>query len=319
MFANLVRIVPLPTYVSYNLCVATIGGLAFSQTGAIVLHLTRRWGLAMLGGAMSVVLGNLDGVLQLLERGRLTGMDVWRSSRVVGRFLDPEAATPRRSTSSPSSARFTAICTRISWSSGQHPADRHPARRAPVPVRRPAAARPLPRAGSLVAGLLRARRHGGDQQLGTSHRGVLGSRCWPVAGSRCSRLLPKARLISACASWSLCLPSLRLVLAVLSVHRVAPARAWGMRLAQSSLVGVPHRLRAHAVSRRRAGGAARHRIAAGRMRGAPPGHRGGGLAIDHAAMAGNAVLPLLAAARSAGTLWVAYRDGRTAPNAPVTS
>ena len=90
MFADLVRIVPLPAYVSYNLCIATIGGLAFSQTGAIVLHLTRRWGPAILGGVMSVVLGNLDGFLQLLERGRLTGMDVWRSSRVVGRFLDPE-------------------------------------------------------------------------------------------------------------------------------------------------------------------------------------------------------------------------------------
>jgi YYY domain-containing protein len=89
MFADLLRIVPLPAYVSYNLCVASIGGLAFSQTAAIVLHLTGRLGLAMLGGAISVVLGNLDGFLQLLERGRLTGMDVWRSSRVVGRFLDP--------------------------------------------------------------------------------------------------------------------------------------------------------------------------------------------------------------------------------------
>jgi len=87
MFANMARIVPLPAYISYNLCIATIGGLAFSQTSALVLHLTRRWGLAVLGGAMSTMLGNLDGFFQLLERGSLTGMDMWRSSRIVGRFL----------------------------------------------------------------------------------------------------------------------------------------------------------------------------------------------------------------------------------------
>jgi YYY domain-containing protein len=84
-FANLVRIVPLPSYVSYNLCIATIGGSAFALSGAVVVQLTQRWGLALLGGAMSALLGNLDGFLQLVEKGTLRGMDYWRSSRVVAK------------------------------------------------------------------------------------------------------------------------------------------------------------------------------------------------------------------------------------------
>lgn len=90
MFATLARMIPLPTYISYNLCVATIGGLAFSQTAAVVIQLTRRWGLGLLGGCTAVIFGNLDGFLQFLEKRTLLGMDVWRSSRIVGRFLDPK-------------------------------------------------------------------------------------------------------------------------------------------------------------------------------------------------------------------------------------
>lgn len=82
-FANLVRIVPLPSYISYNLCIATIGGMAFALTAAVVVQITGRWALAPLGGAMSALLGNLDGFLQVIEKGRLRGMDYWRSSRVV--------------------------------------------------------------------------------------------------------------------------------------------------------------------------------------------------------------------------------------------
>jgi YYY domain-containing protein len=85
MFADLARLVPQPTFITYNLCVATLGGLAFSQTCAVVLALTRRWGIALLGGAMSALLGNLDGFLQLIEKGTLRGMDIWRASRVVQR------------------------------------------------------------------------------------------------------------------------------------------------------------------------------------------------------------------------------------------
>jgi len=85
MFADLARLVAQPTFVTYNLCVATLGGLAFSQTCAVVLAITRRWGIALLGGAFSAILGNLDGFLQLIEKRTLRGMDIWRASRVVQR------------------------------------------------------------------------------------------------------------------------------------------------------------------------------------------------------------------------------------------
>jgi YYY domain-containing protein len=84
MFANLARLAPLPSQVSYNLCVVSVGGLAFALTAAAVFQITRRWGVALLGGAMSALLGNLDGFLQLVEKGKLRGMDYWRSTRVVG-------------------------------------------------------------------------------------------------------------------------------------------------------------------------------------------------------------------------------------------
>ncbi len=82
-FANLVRIVPLPAYISYNLCIATVGGSAFALTAAVVVQITQRWALAPLGGALSALLGNLDGALQFFAKGTLRGMDYWRSSRVV--------------------------------------------------------------------------------------------------------------------------------------------------------------------------------------------------------------------------------------------
>jgi YYY domain-containing protein len=85
MFADLARLVPLPAAISYNLSVATVGGLAFAETSAVVLALTRRWALAVFGGVLSAVAANLDGFLQLVEKGTVRGMDYWRSSRVVDR------------------------------------------------------------------------------------------------------------------------------------------------------------------------------------------------------------------------------------------
>jgi len=85
MFANLIRWAPMAATISYNLCVATLGGLAFGQTAWLALTLTGRWWLGVLGGCMSAFLGNLDGAWQFIERGTLRGMDYWRSSRVVAK------------------------------------------------------------------------------------------------------------------------------------------------------------------------------------------------------------------------------------------
>lgn len=83
MLANLARIAPVQTQISYNLCVATVGGLAFAQIAAIALCLTRRLPFAVLSGAALMVIGNLDGFLQFLEKGGFTAFDYWRSSRIV--------------------------------------------------------------------------------------------------------------------------------------------------------------------------------------------------------------------------------------------
>ncbi|HUI27425.1 MAG TPA: DUF2298 domain-containing protein, partial [Candidatus Kryptonia bacterium] len=85
MFANLARLAPVPNHIAYNLCVATVGGLVTSGIVALALRLTRRWPFALLGGAMGAVLGNLDGFFQVWEKGSLTDIDYWRSSRVVAK------------------------------------------------------------------------------------------------------------------------------------------------------------------------------------------------------------------------------------------
>lgn len=90
MFADLARLSGLPTNISYNLCVVTAGGLAFSQVAAAVWGLTRKLPWALLGGAMVALIGNLDGFRQLWEKGSFVGFDYWRSSRIVEVILgDP--------------------------------------------------------------------------------------------------------------------------------------------------------------------------------------------------------------------------------------
>lgn len=85
MLANLARIATLPAQVAYNLCVASVGGLAFAQIAAITWGLTRRLPFAILSGAVLMVIGNLDGFLQFLEKGGFLGFDYWRSSRIVAK------------------------------------------------------------------------------------------------------------------------------------------------------------------------------------------------------------------------------------------
>ncbi len=84
MFANLARCIGLPSSLSYNLCVATLGGMTFAELAAIGLTLTKRLPFAMLTGAMGIIFGNLDGFLQLVQTGALTGFNYFRSTRIVG-------------------------------------------------------------------------------------------------------------------------------------------------------------------------------------------------------------------------------------------
>jgi YYY domain-containing protein len=85
MFANLARLTPVPNHIAYNLCVATVAGLAIGGVVALALRLTQRWNFALIAGGIGIILGNLDGFLQVWEKGTLTQIDYWRSSRVVAK------------------------------------------------------------------------------------------------------------------------------------------------------------------------------------------------------------------------------------------
>ncbi len=82
-FANLVRLSGIPSHIAYNLCIATVGGLGFSEFSALGLRLTGRFFFGLLSGLAALVLGNLDGAMQVWEHGALTPIDYWRSSRIV--------------------------------------------------------------------------------------------------------------------------------------------------------------------------------------------------------------------------------------------
>jgi len=85
ILANLARLTAITAPIAYNLCVATLGGLVFSQLVAVGLMLTRKLSFGLLTGAMGILFGNLDGFLQLVEKGGLTAFDYFRSTRIVGR------------------------------------------------------------------------------------------------------------------------------------------------------------------------------------------------------------------------------------------
>jgi len=85
MFADLARLTPVANHIAYNLCVVTVGGLAFGEAAALGLTLTRRLSFAFITGATLMLIGNLDGFLQLWEKGGFTQFDYWRSSRIVAK------------------------------------------------------------------------------------------------------------------------------------------------------------------------------------------------------------------------------------------
>lgn len=85
MLANLARLTMIPSSIAYNLCVATLGGLVFSELVAVGRTLSGKLRYGLLTGATGMLLGNLDGFLQWMEKGGLTQFDYFRSTRIVGR------------------------------------------------------------------------------------------------------------------------------------------------------------------------------------------------------------------------------------------
>lgn len=84
VLAHLWRLVPIDAAVAYNLCVAMLGGLAFSQAAAIGRALAGSWRHGVVAGLLAMLVTNLDAFVQWWEKGTLYGLDYWRSTRVVG-------------------------------------------------------------------------------------------------------------------------------------------------------------------------------------------------------------------------------------------
>jgi YYY domain-containing protein len=90
LVAVLVRLTGIAPTTAFNLAIPLIFALTFTGAFSIVAGLTRRWWAGLAGGVALVVVGNLDGALQLLDQVRATlahqvplAFDYWRSSRVI--------------------------------------------------------------------------------------------------------------------------------------------------------------------------------------------------------------------------------------------
>lgn len=84
VLAYLWRLMPIDAPTAYNLSVAMLGGLAFSQAAVLGQVLTARWAYGLLAGALAMVVANVDAFFQWWAKGSLIALDYWRSTRVVG-------------------------------------------------------------------------------------------------------------------------------------------------------------------------------------------------------------------------------------------
>jgi YYY domain-containing protein len=84
LFANLTRLTRVAPAVGYNLSLATIGAMAFCAAVSLGSFLGGSRLAGYVSGLALVVIGNLDGAVQLLvEHKALSAFDYWRSTRLV--------------------------------------------------------------------------------------------------------------------------------------------------------------------------------------------------------------------------------------------
>ncbi len=90
LIAVLIKLTGIVPTTAFNLAIPLIFALTFTGAFSIVAGLTRRWWAGIAGGVALVVVGNLDGALQLLDQIRATlahqvpaAFDYWRSSRII--------------------------------------------------------------------------------------------------------------------------------------------------------------------------------------------------------------------------------------------
>lgn len=88
--AALIKLTGIVPTTAFNLAIPTLFALTFSGAFAIVYSFRQRWFLALLGGFLVALLGNLDGALQVLQQLSAFFQHVpvpvfsyWQSSRII--------------------------------------------------------------------------------------------------------------------------------------------------------------------------------------------------------------------------------------------
>ena len=84
IWATLIKLTGVLTPIGFNLALATTVALAAAGSFGLVYHLTRRVSYSLLAPFCLCLMGNLDGLAQVLQRGgKVFPFDWWRSSRVI--------------------------------------------------------------------------------------------------------------------------------------------------------------------------------------------------------------------------------------------
>ena len=84
IWATVIKATGIISPVGFNLALATIVALAAVNIFGLVYRLTQRWSYSLFSACLLMVLGNIDGFIQILQRqGALFPFDWWRSSRVI--------------------------------------------------------------------------------------------------------------------------------------------------------------------------------------------------------------------------------------------
>lgn len=83
VWAHVIKLSGVPSSIGFNLAVATLPALSFIGAFSLGFKLTGRFHYGFLTGFLLCIAGNLDALIQWLERGKLFPFDWWRSSRVI--------------------------------------------------------------------------------------------------------------------------------------------------------------------------------------------------------------------------------------------
>ncbi len=90
IIATLIKFTGIVPTTAFNLAIPTLFALTFTGAFAIVYSFSRRWPLALLGGYLVAMLGNLDGAVQVIQEITalahhlpVPAFSYWQSSRVI--------------------------------------------------------------------------------------------------------------------------------------------------------------------------------------------------------------------------------------------